>query len=125
MKFYKQRTKDDCMRCCLATLLDIPYEEVPNFHPEDPALFDKLIRDFLSDRGLALLNVGYTEDIGSYLHGYDQFIHMICGPTTRDTDMFHACLGYSGKFLHDPHKSNLGLDRFRRDEWFNSFLVKI
>ena len=34
---------------------------------------------------------------------------ILSGPSPRDKNILHACVGYAGKIVHDPHPSKEGL----------------
>lgn len=99
----------DCFSACLASILEIPLDEVPHVMIEDDyegalseflRLFDlwSLKMDVAVCRGIELAPVGY---------------HVISGPSPRQVDgkeeMWHAVVGYNGEMVHDPHPSRTGL----------------
>lgn len=66
---YKQRTKIDCMRCCVSSLLNIRYEDATDFN--DSNWVEKLVK-FANNQGFLVhsgkqppirqLNIGYIQD---------------------------------------------------------------
>ena len=48
MNIIKQKNRKDCLICCLATLLNMDYEEIPKFYEEYPE-----DRDFNEEEGWA------------------------------------------------------------------------
>lgn len=50
-----QRTPFGCARCCVAMLLDIPYDDVPDFVAEHGEWWARKLNDWLKPRGYALL----------------------------------------------------------------------
>ena len=113
----------DCMRACIASLLEYKYEEVPHFYTVDDAEeFDKKLREFLQQEGFALMTtVPIDIDDGAFTHGQNGIYHIISGNTVRGT--YHATVGLDGVVVHDPHESKAGL--IEDDEKTFSFLIKI
>jgi hypothetical protein len=60
------RKKDDCFRCCIAELLDIPYEDVPDFFGDEienkftEDHIYKRLADWLEKKGIARLYIPCT-----------------------------------------------------------------
>lgn len=115
MKKVYQRTNYDCYTCCLATLLEIPYEDVPIFYGDDPfkddwcqedlSDVDNRIRSFLRSQGYVSYSVPVATD------NYDQFLDftnkvfrdtlvIITGRTSQRTN--HCLITSSGSVWHDP-----------------------
>ena len=101
MSAVDQRTPDDCLRCTVATLLDLPYEDVPHFFAE--AGLDCLLAVVLwaQERGLV---ADWGED--------DPGVRCIAtGLSPRhdpSADKRHAVVWHHG-VEHDPHQSRGGL----------------
>lgn len=115
----------DCMRATIASLLELPSEQVPHFYEKGTAEdFDATLREFLQSLGYALLNLSYWEwkNFPDICYGLKAVHHMISGPTERGT--YHAVVGCDGEVAHDPHPSNAGLLEDKTD-WHFSFLIKL
>lgn len=108
--------KGDCLRACVAAILELPVEEVPNF-AEDGSYINGAIQ-YLGSRGFVTLRVDFTGE------GYDSHQYfscpshyaVVCGKSPRSTPekrKGHAVVGrawgWSFKVDHDPHPSRAGL----------------
>ena len=113
----------DCMRACIASLLELPAEEVPHFFKTgNDNDFDDKLDQYLRWQGYSLLDITYFE-FGRYqgIRGETDIHHIISGYTERGT--YHATVGHRGKVVHDPHPSKAGLSSDKED-WIFSFLIK-
>lgn len=97
-----QRTETDCLRACIASILSLSYEEVPDFEPgqDQSARLDA----WLAERSMyrAVLSAWSW---GSWVPGG---YHIMAGPAVGGA-LCHAVVGYRGEMVHDPHPSRLGL----------------
>lgn len=112
----------NCFAACIASILELPIEEVPNFIAEGDRWWDAA-KAWLDERGYALLWVkhdavrcGYLDpnpliDAGHYF--------IVCGTSPR-CDSLHSVVNHYGKMVHDPHPSRDGFV----GEW-ESFIVII
>jgi hypothetical protein len=88
----------NCFTACLASILEIPLEEVPSFVG---AYWDDFL-PWLADRGLSATL--YRSDV--YVPpGYA----IAGGRSKRFAGRMHACVAYNGMVIHDPHPSRDGL----------------
>jgi len=108
----------DCQRACVASLLEIPIEEVPHFLETGiDADFNKKYGEFLESRNLFQLIINANS---SYIFPVKCY-HFIYGLTERGT--LHGVIGLNGKMVHDPHPSRSGLLESDKDNWVFAFLV--
>ena len=115
----------DCQRAVIASLLELPIQEVPHFYVEsdgDAVLFWELVQTFVGGHGYAYLSVPATSGIAFY-GLYDGVYHEISGPSPRGNGTYHAVVGCDGEIVHDPHPSRAGLAG-GPSEWTYSYLVK-
>jgi hypothetical protein len=111
----------DCMRACIASLLDLPAEEVPHFLFDncENDVFNKRLNDFLALHDLcymAFLPWDLQEHInGSGIGG--EVYHIINGPSVRGP-WWYAVVGCNGKVVHDPHPDRAGLAEGEREFGF-------
>lgn len=120
------------MAACLASLLELPLEKVPNFRKDYPAQdFNFAINDWLRRYGLMLLRVRLRNEDGTPCDPFDA-IHplpegVLCiasGPSPRFANCGHAVVGtiengFYFKLLHDPNRDGNGLETY----WTYDFLV--
>lgn len=115
----------NCMQACLASLFEVPLEDVPNFMdgPHDSwweRYCDWMVSNYLLQP--LRLNVegkqGEDEE-GTYWmpRGY----HMIQGKSPRG-DYDHVVVGYKGEIVHDPFLGGSGLKSVNYYEVFVSIL---
>lgn len=99
----------DCVRACVASILDLPIEEVPHFVQLHDQEWQLAMIDWCEERGIvATWKQGISRDHWPY---------MVCGPSPRSGR--HACVYQSGALLHDPHPSRDGLGRKSERTFFD------
>lgn len=110
----------DCMRACVASLLDLPIERVPHFFDGgvNSVVFDKRVSDFLAERGLVELSMPAAA--ASRSHYIREFHHLMYGYTERGT--YHAVVARCGLVVHDPHPSKAGI--IEDERVVHAFLVR-
>lgn len=91
----------DCFRACVASVLDVPIGEVPNFVAE--AAWFRALLDWLAPRGLWFVSMPATPApwIPDGVH------YIASGPAPRGVS--HAVVMSDGLLVHDPHPSRDGL----------------
>ena len=111
MKLVKQRilhteaTPGDCMTAAVASLFEIPYEQVPYYANRDDwfAVFEALVvTQGYTYHGTALSLADVSIGIGGWF--------LCSGQSPRHPDKHHMCLIHLDGTLLDPHPSNAGLD---------------
>jgi hypothetical protein len=118
----------DCARTCIASILDLPLESVPNFAEswKDNDQFWSHINAFLALHGMGMMSMAFNMDVADVLeimeHHNENLYYMLGVGTPNGTDHFVVCRG--GKIASDP----AGYDDatlFRRDStgntWINVF----
>lgn len=108
--------KGDCLRACVASILELPIEAVPNFAADDSYTSGAI--KFVEARGGIVLRVDFTGDGYDY-HQYFSCPNqpaIICGKSPRSTPekrKSHAVVGRANgwgfRIDHDPHPSRAGL----------------
>jgi len=102
--------KGDCFAACVASILEVPLGNLPNF-----------CVDFPSDTWFADSNEWLLRYCGVGLHDfrceepfpwislYGEFgpYYIVSGTSPRG--LMHACVGRDGKVVHDPHPDGGGL----------------
>lgn len=101
----------DCLRCCVASLLELEYEDVPNFIEAENRGWYEQAYYFLQERGYTLHGMSALQSNKPKLEEYkgvDGFI-IVRGPSLRYEGSTHAVIYKNGELVHDPHPSNAGV----------------
>lgn len=103
------RSHGDCFRCVIASILELPPDDVPHFSEQakDSADERRLLREWLAPRGLAYFEIEWKMEFLENWKSEFAFHHVLSGVTVRGTR--HACVGFAGEVVHDPHPSKAGL----------------
>ncbi len=105
----------DCFRAAIASLLELPIEQVPHFchdgHKTD--WYTRLI-EWLRPRGLTFMEHDVSADGGtSWRSAFDlcgiRLYHTITGPSPRFKGELHCVIGLNGEIAFDPHPDGGGL----------------
>lgn len=115
----------DCMRACIASLLDLPIANVPHFLREadgDPTKFWLGVCDFAEARGWDYL-CDFARHRPEFVGDMDGY-HIIGGPSPRGGGLLHAVVGRSGQVVFDPHPSKAGLAG-DPSEWAFDYLIPL
>lgn len=92
----------NCMAACIASLLEIEIDEIPNLSEEG---WLSRLNEWLGNFGLFYMELSLPQTYWSGMKywGY----HTICGKSPRG--LLHAVVGLQGKMVHDPHPEKSGL----------------
>lgn len=105
-KVYQVDT-NDCFSACVASILEVPIEEVPN--PNDNELGDIMLHHYINSKGYALLSFHIeSNDIAEILRPIKQGYYIMS--INQADGRYHAVVGHDGKIWHDP-------DRFSAKEY--------
>lgn len=96
----------NCMSAVIASLLHLPIEDVPVF--SNPTTWVKDLNAYLANYGLAYILVADPAEWILWT-GVQGCYHEVAGPSPRDADTLHACVGVDGKVAFDPHPDNTGV----------------
>jgi hypothetical protein len=116
----EQGQHGDCMRACLASLLDLPLQSVPHFAQlaaDGQGDFWTMVAEFCRSHGFSFVTMA-----GSFVWAEDEIYHIIGGPSPRGNG-HHAVVGRNGNIHFDPHPSRAGLAGTAA-EWKLDFLVR-
>lgn len=89
----------NCLTACVASILELPIEAVPNFIEYDKGNgeYIEVFNDFLGQYGYQALTLFLLHLDKTWIpSGY----HLIYGHTAAGNK--HAVVGYQGKIVHDP-----------------------
>lgn len=106
MNLVDQRTSTDCLRCCVATVLELAYEDVADFSmPRRDRQAEAMVA-WAGALGLDVVYLQVTGD-GELVSLAGAGLWIASGFTLRNTR--HAVVYRGGELVHDPHPSRSGL----------------
>lgn len=136
MKPVMQRGKSDCLRACLASIFEIPWEEAPATEREEGQdeqgrihSQHNSVNEWLKERGLVewdiaggkppVLRRGMTihkdgsKTPSNFVWPYPVAAHYVgAGPSPRGGGIAHAVVMCLGEIVHDPHPAqDMTIDR--------------
>ncbi len=94
----------DCLRACIASILDLPIEAVPNFMDEPGDGWRDAFSKFLAQFDLQALDFPTAELANWSPSGY----HLLAGKGPRG--VYHSVVGYQGIVVWDPYPEGTGLE---------------
>ena len=106
--------KGNCLRACLASLLDIPnIDEVPAFEVMPSETWFKEFYSWLLSVGHQFYGTGHPDGKREFeFTGIDGY-YIATGKSPREyVKAGHAVIYQRGNLVHDPHPSNAGILTF-------------
>lgn len=94
----------NCFSACLASILEMGIDEVPNFHGENVEDYWVSAKAWLAKQGWGIVSLALSEDFTPGMLGGWQ---IICGESPRG--LMHATVWKDGKLVHDPHPDRTGI----------------
>ena len=103
-------TSGNCFSACLASILELPIEAVPNFCDagDDDSSYWNACRAWLRQFGLGIITLTFT-DAAQWRHLRLSGYHIVSGPSPRLEGMHHATVWHDGAMVHDPHPDGTGI----------------
>lgn len=123
MKPVFQEAPHDCVRACVASILEVPLSDVPVLRTAaadgvNEAPWSRNLRAWLATRGLAVLNVE-VPNAGAWPDAALAFHHIrIDHPSTGTS---HAVVYFAGQLVHDPLRGNR--QPFQADRYPQTYLI--
>lgn len=113
----------DCHRTCLAMMLDMERDAVPNYAEqagEDWILFHQLFEDWLNTKGYATFNIAFAADFDDVMrtmrHMNPGTFYLLGGTSRNGTG--HSVVCINNKILADPSLDNSGIVGPMSDGYF-------
>jgi len=102
------KIKGNCLQACVASLLDLPLEQVPHFVSFSDDEWVNIFLDFIYAKGYICEGYAPFSEINneSLKSGVDDFF-IVTGQSPRGIK--HAVIYKKDQMFHDPHISNSGL----------------
>lgn len=111
------KQRGNCWTACIASMLELDIEEVPNFvqigSEGGENYFDHTLR-FLKEHGYQLINISQPDAVALKDVYYIQSGISPRGPDVNGENVYHAVIYQNGKLAHDPHPDNTGI---LTEEW--------
>lgn len=110
MKPVDQPFKNDCVRACIASILEIPIDEVPRFVEQNGSGWRVAVWNWLDARGYGFIEMPFKE-VGrkNMFWTCGHFIAMGISPRHPDGKIQHAVVFKGYDLAHDPHPEKNGL----------------
>ena len=119
--------RGNCLAACVASILELSIEEVPNFREAPHA--ETTMKEWLAERGYSVFR--YTvlspEELTTTFFDTGRGVYVILGGDgprknadgrTKQHAVVGVAAGYGIKIVHDPHPSRAGLiDKGHRFVW--------
>jgi hypothetical protein len=96
----------NCFSACVASLLEVPLEDVPQFMGDtldDDSTWYERFREWLAPRSLYPLCL----KLGS--EWVPPGFHILSGRSPRHATALHSVIALDARVVHDPHPSRAGL----------------
>lgn len=95
-------TEGNCFAACVASLLELSLESLPNFCVEKD--WPQNFENWCLQKNLRYLEMKFCQDITP-----PNIYCIITGPSPRSKNLDHCVIGLGEKIIHDPHPDNTGL----------------
>ncbi len=99
MKPVRQAERDDCVRACVASVLELQLEQVPRF---SPVTWGEELAEWLEPRGWAIFNVRLTEDAPPTVPAGYSLAQIDAGPSFP-SGWGHCVVCLYGAVVWDPN----------------------
>ena len=104
----------DCHRTCLAMLLDMDRDSVPNFaemQPNDGRAFRDICEDWLNAHGLATVNIPFAaslSEVFEFMRAVNPGVYYILGGQSR-SGVNHSVVAVNNMIVADPSLNDSGI----------------
>lgn len=104
----------DCHRTCIAMLLDMDRDSVPNFaeqYPDDGRSFQLACEDWLNAHGLATVNIPFNpslQEVFDFMRVVNPGVYYILGGESR-TGVNHSVVAVNDMIAADPSLNDSGI----------------
>jgi len=111
------KTTGNCFSACVASILEVPVEKVPNFLASGN--MKEGVEKWFSERGLYFLTVGPPPGREPEFPVH----YIVIGWASHKKEFKHSVIGYRNKIVHDPTPKGEGLSKANIEERVYGFLV--
>lgn len=98
----------DCHRACIASILELPIEEVEHFAVDNPSseVFETRIRGWCRSRGYTYTTFMYDVDPRTFMEAINPGIYYILGGESS-IGVSHSVVCLDGEIVHDPSDNGI------------------
>ncbi len=97
----------NCLSACIASILEIPIDTVPNWAKEKN--WQQKVNEWLQKYNLCYLELAKSDHLEFFAQ--DCGCHYIMNGKSPRGEFWHSVVGRGGKMVHDPHPENRGLEK--------------
>jgi len=98
----------DCFAACVASVLEISYEETPEFTKvPDGGSWRALLAEFIEPRDLSVIEILRLDPMPEFLQNSWT---ILTGPSPRDSTIRHCVVGMGDRQVFDPHPDKTGIE---------------
>uniref|UniRef100_A0A6M3IIZ5 Uncharacterized protein n=1 Tax=viral metagenome TaxID=1070528 RepID=A0A6M3IIZ5_9ZZZZ len=102
-----QENTNDCQRACVASILELPLTDVPNFMLPNSDGWVERMQEFTKPYGFLTLNLFFTD--GKSEEYLKDCYTIAGGESPRSPEREHAVVWKNGKMVHDPSPTRAGI----------------
>lgn len=99
----------DCMRACIASVLELQREDVPHFGAMEGVTWLKEYVRWLNKHGFSVYTQFGDHDTHPVMQDDENPYYFAIGRTPRHPEITHMVVCRNGAVVHDPHPSRKGL----------------
>ena len=111
----------NCMQACVASILEVDLDQVPNFMEFGPDEYLKTITEWCKSLGVIVINIDFAIKHDDVFELFEDSYLIASGKSPRDETKNHAVVWKNGSIVHDPHPDKTGL--VGEPESFSVFVV--
>lgn len=102
--------RGNCLQACVASILELDLDEVPNFVEAQNGEWWKALNDFLLGYGIqpVILDANPKSLEDDVIPWKPKGLHILSGKSPRG-DFLHATVYQAEKMIHDPHPDRTGV----------------
>ena len=103
-KLHSSNQNGNCLAASLASILELPLSNIPEFENMGKEWWPKMVR--------------WLESIGFYLIRWDEEVvlpgyYLVMGVSPRFKNLNHQVIYKNGELVHDPHPSRAGVTKIK------------
>jgi hypothetical protein len=109
VKQTKFGTEGNCFNACIASLLDLKIDQVPELQGWEDEQWITELNEWLINRGQVYFELRIAKTESTLFFRNKDFYHVLIGQSPRLDGYDHCVVGRKGIIIHDPHPDNIGI----------------